>query len=185
MAELFPLFVRFFRIGAFTIGGGLVMLGIVESEMRSTGRFSDEEIADMIVLSTAVPGPIATNLAFLAGKKMAGLPGALVAVIGTTLAPFLCILLLSSLIMNYLENPWVLAFFMGATAGIVVLVGNTLWNMIRASVLKGTPQIAAFLVTVGLVLVAKVHPLVGLTAGALTAIAGEELRKSSGEGRAP
>ena len=153
------------------------MLGIVESEMRATGRFSDEEIADMIVLSTAVPGPIATNLAFLAGKKMAGLPGALVAVIGTTLAPFLCILLLSSLIMHYLENQWVLAFFMGATAGIVVLVGNTLWNMIRTSVLKGAPQIAAFLVTVGLVLFGKVHPLIGLAAGALVSMAGDELMK--------
>ena len=57
MLRLWSLFVRFFRIGAFTIGGGIVMLGVIESEMRAMGELSDEEIADMIVLATAVPGP--------------------------------------------------------------------------------------------------------------------------------
>lgn len=171
--KLYALFVRFFRLGAFTIGGGLVMLGIIEAEMSATGEFSDEEIADMLVLATTVPGPIATNLAFLAGKKTAGFPGALTAVVGTTVAPFLCILFLSGLIMDYLENHRVLAFFMGATAGIVVLVGNSMWNLIRMSVLKGLPQIAAFLATAGLVIFGNVHPLVGLAVGGAISLWGE------------
>ena len=173
MKLLWGIFKRFFRLGAFTIGGGLVMLGLVESEMRATGEFSDEEISDMIVLSTAVPGPIATNLAFLAGKKMAGVPGALVAVVGTVLAPFACILFLSSLIMAYLDNPWVIAFFAGATAGIVVIVGKTLWNMIRTSVIGSFSRIAAFATTAVLLLWGDLHPLVALVAGALVGMCGE------------
>ena len=61
--SLLALFLRFFRIGAFTIGGGVVMIGVIEAELRATKLLSDDEIADMIVLATAVPGPMAKNLA--------------------------------------------------------------------------------------------------------------------------
>ena len=68
--SLLALFLRFFRIGAFTIGGGVVMIGVIEAELRATKLLSDDEIADMIVLATAVPGPMATNLAWLAGGRL-------------------------------------------------------------------------------------------------------------------
>ena len=185
MKNLRAIFVRFARLGAFTIGGGLVMLGLVESEMRGTGRFSEEEISDMIVLSTAVPGPIATNLAFLAGKKLGGWGGAFVAVMGTLLAPFLCILLLSSAIVAYLEEPWMIAFFAGAMAGIVVIVARTLWNMVRTSVLIGWHQAAAFAATAILLLFFEMHPFLALGVGAAVSLLGERLpgaKKKSGSG---
>ncbi|RRD65234.1 chromate transporter [Fretibacterium sp. OH1220_COT-178] len=182
MQRLWSIFTRFFRIGAFTIGGGIVMLGVIESEVRATGEFTDEEIADMIVLATAVPGPIATNLSFVAGKALAGWPGACVAVLGTSLAPFLSILFLSSLILNHLSNPWMIAFFAGASAGVVVVVWNALWKMIKASVFVGLPQIAAFVVTAALLIVWDVHPFLALGAGALVSIAGGWLKAGSGAG---
>ncbi len=141
--RLLSIYTRFLRIGAFTIGGGIVMLGVIESEVRATGEFSDEEIADMIVLATAVPGPIATNLSFVAGKAMEGWSGALVAVLGTATAPFFVILLLSSLIISYLTNPWMIAFFLGASAGVVAVVWNSLWKMIKSSVLVDDPNTTA------------------------------------------
>ena len=45
--SLLALFLRFFRIGAFTIGGGVVMIGVIEAELRATKLLSDNEIADM------------------------------------------------------------------------------------------------------------------------------------------
>lgn len=146
------------------------MLGVIESEMRALGELSDEEIADMIVLATAVPGPMATNLSFVAGKVLAGWPGALVAVIGTSLAPFLCILFLSSIIIAHLENPWLKSFFMGASSGVVVVVGISLWKMIKTSVLIGLSQIAAFILTAGLLIFFNVHPFIALGAGALISL---------------
>ena len=176
MQRLWSIFTRFFRIGAFTIGGGIVMLGVIESEVRAIGEFSDEEIADMIVLATAVPGPIATNLSFVAGRALAGWPGACVAVLGTSLPPFLSILLLSSLILKYLSSPWLIAFFLGASAGVVVVVWNSLWKMIRASVFVGLPQMAAFAVTAVLLILWDAHPFLALGAGALVSVVGGLLR---------
>ena len=135
LKRLLSIYTRFLRIGAFTIGGGIVMLGVIESEVRATGEFTDEEIADMIVLATAVPGPIATNLSFVAGKAMEGCLGAVAAVLGTATAPFLSILFLSTLIINHLDNPWLISFFLGASAGVVAVVWNSLWKMIKSSVL--------------------------------------------------
>lgn len=176
MQPLWSIFVRFFRIGAFTIGGGIVMLGIIESEVRATGKFSDEDIADMIVLATAVPGPMATNLSFVAGKALGGWPGACVAVLGTSLPAFLSILLLSSLILNHLSNPWLVAFFTGASAGVIVVVWNSLWKMIRASVFVGTFQILSFAATAALLIAGDLHPFLALGGGTLVSAAGGRLK---------
>lgn len=132
----------------------------------------------MIVLATAVPGPIATNLSFVAGRALAGWPGACAAVFGTSLPPFLSILLLSSLILNHMSNPWMIAFFLGAGAGVVVVVWNSLWKMIRASVFVGLPQMLAFVVTAALLIVWDVHPFLALGAGALVSLAGRWLSRT-------
>lgn len=179
--RLLSIYTRFLRIGAFTIGGGIVMLGVIESEVRATGEFTDEEIADMIVLATAVPGPIATNLSFVAGRAMGGVSGAITAVLGTATAPFLSILLLSSIIIDHLENPWLVSFFLGAAAGVAVVVWNSLWKMIKASVLVGVPQMLAFAVTAGLLFLWDVHPFIALGAGALVSIFGGRLLSRGGE----
>ncbi|NLM71300.1 MAG: chromate transporter, partial [Synergistaceae bacterium] len=86
------IFFLFLRIGALTFGGGIVMLGFIQGELRSIGGFSEEEIADMTVLATALPGPVAVNLSYIIGKRMAGARGAFAAVTGTSIPPFLAVL---------------------------------------------------------------------------------------------
>ena len=173
--SLLSLYIRFFRIGAFTIGGGIVMLGVIEAEMRATGAFSDDEIADDIVMATAVPGPIATNLSFLAGKRIRGYTGALVAVLGTVTAPFFSILFLSGIVLHYMGTPLLTAFFLGAAAGVLLVVGQSLFKMIKTNVMTGWQEAAAFIATASLI-VFGVHPFIGLCAGALLSIGLRKLR---------
>ena len=170
--SLLALFLRFFRIGAFTIGGGVIMIGVIEAELRATKLLSDDEIADMIVLATAVPGPMATNLAWLAGGRLPrkdsnapwGLLGSAVAVFGTALAPFLTILLLSGFLVRYLGSPWTVAFFRGASVGVVVTVGWAVLRITRRAV-TGWPEIAGYATTVFLLLGLRIHPFAALMAG--------------------
>jgi chromate transporter len=160
----------FLRIGEFTIGGGIVMLGVIEAEMRATGVLSDEEIADNIVMATAIPGPIATNLSFLAGKRIRGNIGAFVAVLGTVTAPFFTILLLSGILLRYMGTPLLSAFFLGAAAGVVVVVGQSLFRMVKTSVMTGWQELAGFIATSSLIIIFGVHPFIGLFTGALLSI---------------
>jgi len=165
--SLYSLYIRFLRIGAFTIGGGIVMLGVIESEMRATGLFTDDEITDDIVMATAIPGPIATNLSYLAGKRMRGYMGAFIAVLGTATAPFLSILFLSEILLYHMGTPLLVAFFLGAASGVVAVIGQTLFKMIKTSVMTGWREIASFITTASLIVVFNMHPFIGLCAGAL------------------
>jgi chromate transporter len=143
--------------------------------MRAIGLLKEEEIADDIVMATAIPGPIATNLSFLAGKRIRGISGALVAVLGTATAPFFTILLLSGLLLNYMGTPFLTAFFLGAGAGVVVVIGQSLFKMVKTSVMTGWQEIAAFITTSSLILLG-IHPFIGLCSGALLSIGLRKLR---------
>ena len=165
--SLYSLYTRFLRIGAFTIGGGIVMLGVIESEMRATGLFTDDQIADDIVMATAIPGPIATNLSYLVGKRIRGNMGAFIAVLGTATAPFLSILFLSGILLQHMGTPLLVAFFLGAASGVVAVIGKTLFKMIKTSVMTGWREIASFIATASLIVAFDVHPFIGLCAGAL------------------
>lgn len=159
------LFILFLRIGAFTFGGGIVMLGFIQKELSLTGCLSDEEIADMMVLSTALPGPVAVSLSYIVGRRIAGVPGAITAVTGTVIAPFLTILLLSGVLLRYVNEPRVSAFFLGASCAVAVIIGRVVWSIASLSCKEGWKNFATLALTGGMILLADAHPFVALVAG--------------------
>ena len=62
------LFLTFFKIGLFTIGGGYAMLPIIQKEVvEGKGWMTDEEFLDAFSLANSLPGPLATNSATFVG----------------------------------------------------------------------------------------------------------------------
>lgn len=158
-------FFLFLRLGALTFGGGIVMMGLLQKEMENSGRFKTEEIIDMMVFTTAFPGPIAVNLAFLAGRKMAGMAGAAAAVTGTILPPFLTILLLARLLILYINRPLVSSFFTGAGCAVVVIIGGVVWSMLKIAVSGGWRDVLTVLLVTALLLALGLHPFIAVAAG--------------------
>lgn len=158
-------FFLFLRLGALTFGGGIVMMGLLEKEMRNSGRFQPEEIIDMMVLATSFPGPIAVNLALLAGVKMAGVPGAAAAVTGTILPPFLTILFLAKLLMLYINHPLVSSFFTGAGCAVVVIVGGVVCSMLKIAFSGGWKDVAVVGLVSVILLVLGLHPFIAVAVG--------------------
>ncbi len=175
--SLFSLFFLFLRIGAFTFGGGIVMLGFIEKELRATKLLPPGEIADMLVLATAFPGPVSVNMAFLAGRRLFGMSGALCALLGTSLPPFLTILFLAKVFLLFMHEPWLASFFLGATCAVVVIIGHVVYGMAKIAFVGGWRNVAAFAAVVILLMGVKVHPFVALGAGL-------SLRLLLGEGEA-
>ncbi len=172
---LSSIFFMFLRVGAVTFGGGIVMLGFIEKELRSTARLSSEEIADMMVLATAFPGPVATNIAFLAGQRLSGASGVLCALLGTVIPPFLTILVLSKGLLRFLHEPWLAAFFLGAACAVVVIIGKVVYSMTRVSCGGRWRDIAAFVVVAALLLSTGIHPFLALAGGvSVRLLLGEE-----------
>lgn len=170
MRLLLSLFLQFLRIGAFTFGGGVVIMAVIDAELRKLKMFSDEEIANMVVVASSVPGPLATSMAYMTGNKMAGIPGALACLTGISLAPFVFILVFSTILMQFMGDAWLKAFLTGASAGVVVIFGNTLFKMLKTSLLKNVREFVIFAIVVAVVLRFKIHPFLGLLLGTALAL---------------
>ncbi len=77
------LFLTFFKIGAFTFGGGYAMVSLIQQETAERKKWvSQEDILDMLAIAESTPGPIAINSATFVGFKRAGFWGALSATFG-------------------------------------------------------------------------------------------------------
>ncbi len=148
------LFWTYLKIGTFTIGGGYVMLSMIEREIvERKGWIDREEFMNMIALAQAAPGLIAVNSAIFIGWRIGGWRGVLATVLGAVLPSFLIILAIAMVFQNYKDLPAVEAIFKGIRPAVVALIAAPLINMARNSKITwGTsfiPILGALLIWIG------------------------------------
>ena len=120
---LLRLFWTFFRIGAFTFGGGYAMLPLIESEcVEKYGWITGEELLRVTVIAESTPGPVAINCATFVGNKKAGFAGALACTFGVVLPSFVIILVLSFFLDRFLEIPLIAKAFRGIRIAVAILI---------------------------------------------------------------
>ena len=132
MAKYCELFVTFFKIGTFTIGGGYAMIPLIQREVVGRRHWlSDTEMLDAIALSQTMPGILAANIAAIVGQRLRGVKGALVAVLGNILMPILFIILIAALFSRFKDIPAVQHIFMGIRPAVVALIAAPVFNLAR------------------------------------------------------
>jgi chromate transporter len=93
MKELLALFATFFKMGLFTIGGGLAMIPLIQhTVVDKKSWLTEEEMVDCIAVSQSLPGVIAINAATYVGNARKGFAGALAASLGVILPSFIIII---------------------------------------------------------------------------------------------
>ncbi len=133
---LLELFLTFFEIGALTFGGGYAMIPFVREQVLAHGWLTEEELLNMIAVSESTPGPIAVNMATFVGSNEAGILGSIAATLGVVLPSFIIILIISSLLKNFLKYKGVKAFLSGVRPCVVSLILGTALTLLL-SVLLG------------------------------------------------
>ena len=89
---LWKLFISTLYLSAFTFGGGYVIVTLMKEKFVDELHWIEEdEMLDLIAIAQSAPGAIAVNGAIVVGYKLAGLLGALVAILATILPPFVII----------------------------------------------------------------------------------------------
>lgn len=88
------LFLSFFKIGLFTIGGGYAMIPIISSTVIDKGWITEEMLINFIGIAESTPGPFAINLGTFIGFEQAGVMGVLCTTLGLFLPSFIVILLI-------------------------------------------------------------------------------------------
>lgn len=159
---LWQLFMLFFRVSAVTFGGGIVILGMVKLEVEKRRDISQEELDDMVSLAGSVPGPIAVSISWLFGRRQRGIIGALVAVTGAILPPFLIVLFLSPFILKYSGIPAVQGFFKGVLCGTSALIFITIFSHVRGTIIASIWNIVPFAAIIVLIGVFQMHPFAAM-----------------------
>ncbi len=119
------LFATFFKIGAFTFGGGWAMLSLIEKEIVDKRGWIDRtEYLDLIAVSQSLPGILAVNVSVAVGDKLRGMKGAVTASLGTILPSFMIILCIAIFLTPDLikENETLSAVFKGIRPAVVALI---------------------------------------------------------------
>lgn len=133
------LFLTFFKIGAFTFGGGWAMISIIEREIVDKHHWIErDEFLDLLAITQSLPGILAVNIATAIGDKIKGTRGAVVASLGTTLPSFFIILAFAiSLTPETIKNNRVISsVFMGIRPCVVALIIAPVISSAKAAKLK-------------------------------------------------
>ena len=130
MGLMFDLFMTFFKIGAFTIGGGYAMLPLIQREVVETHQWiSEDEFIDILAIAEATPGPVAINTSTYVGYKMAGVKGSLICTLGTVLPSFTIILLIVKFFWQYRQNPLIEKVFLGIRPAVAALIFSAVYKI--------------------------------------------------------
>ena len=149
--RILTLFLTFFKIGAFTFGGGYAMIPLIQREIvKKHGWMTDEDMLDIFAIAESTPGPIAINSATFVGWRVAGFWGATLATTGVVLPSFVIILLISFLLQNFADLDAVKYAFFGIRAGVLALLVKAVWTMYKKnkkSAMGYVIMVAAFIAT--------------------------------------
>ena len=122
---LWQLFATFFKIGAFTFGGGWAMISIIEREIVDRHRWIDKaEFLDLLAVAQSLPGILAVNIAVAIGDRLRDMRGSVVAALGTILPSFMIILAIAVFLTPELitSDPTLSAIFKGIRPAVVALI---------------------------------------------------------------
>lgn len=178
----FKLFYTFFKIGAFTFGGGYAMLPLIQAEVVNNGWLSTEKIVNFIAVSESTPGPFAINIATYIGMEMGGFFGAFCSTLGVVLPSFTVILIVAHFFEKFKENKYVSGVMSGLKPAVVALIlsavisiGQTVFvpNGVTLEVFK-QPQLytsLAIFAVMSVLAFKKKHPILIILLSAAAGIA--------------
>ena len=161
MKKYWELFLVFFKIGAFTFGGGYAMLPLIQSAVVDKKKWlGDKEFIDMLAIAQSMPGPIALNTAIFVGNKHQGVKGSIFSSLGIILPSFISILLLVIVFTQFRENTVVESVFKGIRPAVVALIfapllrmgknaditWSTIWIPIAVAVIVGLLHVSPVLI---------------------------------------
>ncbi len=142
------LFFSVFKLSACTFGGGFVIVPLMRKRfVDELGWIDEQEMLDLTAIAQSSPGAIAVNASILIGYNAAGIPGALLSVLGTVLPPLIIISVISLFYQAFRDNAIVNMAMTGMLCGVAAVILDVVINMIKAIVQK--KRLLPLLVMVG------------------------------------
>jgi len=178
------LFLEFFKVGLFALGGGLAALPFLQDLIVKYGWMTGEELLNMIAISESTPGAIGINTATFIGYNTAGITGGIIATVGLAAPSIIIISIIAHYFREFNQHPLVKSAFSGirpAVAGLIAsaafeLASGGILNLenlqLNNNLLKFFNYKSLFLLLIIFAAIRKFekHPIVYITAAALIGI---------------
>lgn len=133
------LFLSTFELSACTFGGGFVIIPLMRKKfVEELGWIEEEEMLDLTAIAQASPGAIAVNASIMLGYHIAGIPGAILAVLGTVLPPLIIISIISMFYQAFRNNVIVSMAMRGMLCGVAAVICDVVINMAKSIFQKKT-----------------------------------------------
>ncbi|EEG78951.1 chromate transporter [Dethiobacter alkaliphilus] len=166
---ILQLYMAFLKIGMFSIGGGYVMLPLIQKEIiENYGWLTQTEFVDIIAIAEMTPGPVAINSATFIGYQTAGIWGAAFATAGVVTPSLVLMVLAAKMINRFYENRWVQAAFGGLRPAVIALIAGAA-IYVAGTAITDYISVIFGLAAFALLIFTKLHPIVVL---AISAVAG-------------
>ena len=149
---LLKIFITTLYLSVFTFGGGYVIVSLMKKKFVDENHWIEQdEMLDLVAISQSSPGPIAANGAIAVGYKLCGIAGALVAIIGTIIPPFVIISIISYCYSAFRTN-WVISEMLeGMQAGVGAVITCVTYEM-GAGIVHGKNRLSITIMLVSFVL---------------------------------
>ena len=119
-----------FQLSACTFGGGFVIIPLMRKKfVEKLGWIDEQEMMDLTAIAQSSPGAIAVNASILVGYHVAGIPGALLTVLGTVLPPLMIISVISYFYQQFRDNMFVNMAMAGMLAGVAAVICDVVINL--------------------------------------------------------
>lgn len=133
---LLRLFYEFFKVGLFSVGGGLATLPFLYNLSDTMGWFTHNDVANMIAIAESTPGAIGVNMASYAGYQTSGIAGAFAATLGLISPSIIIILVIARLLTKFKENQYVDAAFFGLRPASIALISVAGIGVVKIALLN-------------------------------------------------
>lgn len=165
--ELFWLFAK---IGLVTVGGGAVMLPLIQHDVVEEKHWLDEdEFADAVALCNSAPGAFTVNASIYIGYKERGLTGAIAAMLGMVSPSIIIILILAYMILLGSNVDFLQQFFLGVRPIVAALLLDAALKL-RKMMIKSKFDVLLAAFGLALLLLAGVNTVFVILSGVVISI---------------
>lgn len=129
------LFLEFFKVGLFSVGGGLATIPFLSELATKYNWFDQKTLMDMIAVSQSTPGAIGINMATFAGFKASGIIGGIIATLGLVTPSVIVIIIVAHFLNKFKESRTVESIFYGLRPAVAALIGSAGYEVFKVSIL--------------------------------------------------
>ncbi len=147
MKVYFLLFLEFFKIGLFAVGGGPATLPYLMELTEHYDWFTMADLSNMVAVSQSTPGPLGLNMATFAGYQAGGLWGGVVATMGLVIPSIIVITLIAKFMQDFSEKTTVKAAFYGIRPAVTAVIATAVFELFDLALITGNTS--AYPIAVG------------------------------------